>query len=145
MRSGPGSYDYPVIGSLPVGGTAPALGRSPAGEWVQISFPSGPHGLGWVYAANVSLSASGLLPVVEAPPTPVPATTPTINPTYAAALLNVPTSTRKPTFTAPPPLQLPTYVANGSQTSGGFQTGWLIVGLGVVGLLGIGLSSLRRR
>lgn len=146
VRSGPSSFDYPVIGTLPVGGTAPAIGRSPAGEWIQISFPAGPKGVGWVYAANVSLTSGALLPVVEPPPIPVPAVTATINPTYAAALQAVPTTTRKPTFTAPPPLEIPTYVVNASEkVTGGFSIGWIIVGLGAVGLLGMALSAFRRR
>ncbi len=32
MRTGPSSFDYPVIGSLPVGGTAPAIGRTQPGN-----------------------------------------------------------------------------------------------------------------
>jgi hypothetical protein len=146
VRSGPSSYDYPVIGTLPVGGTAPALGRSPKGEWIQIRFPSGPRGIGWVYAANVSLTSSGFLPVVEPPPTPTPDRIDTINPTYAAALQAVPTNTRKPTFTAPPPLQVPTYSVNpGGNTGGWLRNGWIIVGLGAAGLLGLLISMLRRR
>ena len=53
-------FDYPVVGSLPVGGTAPAIGRSPASEWIEIVFADAPRGTGWVYAANVSLSTGGL-------------------------------------------------------------------------------------
>ena len=145
VRTGPSSYDYPVIGTIPVGGTAPAIGRSPAGEWVQIEFPSGPRGIGWVYAANVSLTANALLPVVEPPPTAVPAVTPTANPTFVAALRPAPTSTRLPTFTAPPPLQIPTFVNSGGKAaSQGFQSGWVIAGLALVGLLGFTFASLRR-
>jgi uncharacterized protein YraI len=145
VRAGPGSFDYPIIGILPKDGTAPAIGRSPKGEWIQIVFPAGPKGVGWVYAANVELSPGSLLPVVEPPPTATPATTPTINPTYAAALAAVPTSTRKPTFTAPPPLQLTTYMSSDEKTPGSLQTGWIIIGLGAVGLLGVAISFLRRR
>ncbi len=145
VRSGPGSYDYPVIGSLPVGGTAPAIGRSPAGEWIQITFPAGPRGIGWVYAANVTLTSNGFLPVVEPPPTAVPAVTDTLNPTYEAAFLREPTATRKPTFTAPPPLIISTYVNPDGTASDGLEVGWIIVGLAVVGLFGIAFSSLRRR
>jgi len=144
VRSGPSSFDYPVIGSIPVGGTAPAIGRSPAGEWIQISFPAGPRGIGWVYAYNVKLSPGALLPLVEPPPTPVPDVTATANPTYVAALQPVPTSTRKPTFTAPPPLELPTYANPNDEPAGGLQIGWIIIGLGVVGLMGMAISSLRR-
>jgi len=142
VRSGPASFDYPVIGSLPVGGTAAAIGKSPAGEWIQIVFPAGPEGVGWVYSANVTLSANALLPVVEAPATQVPDITP--NPTFEAALQPEPTTTRKPTFTAPPPLNIPTYASNGT-AAGKFQIGWIIVGLALVGLLGTAISSLRRR
>jgi uncharacterized protein YraI len=145
VRAGPGSFDYPIIGSIPVGGTATAVGRSPAGEWIQIDFPGGARGVGWVYAANVSLSANALLPVVEPPPTAVPATTATVNPTFAAALQTAPTSTRLPTFTAPPALAIPTYVNAGATTSGKVQTGWIIIGLALAGLLGMAIASLRRR
>jgi uncharacterized protein YraI len=146
VRTGPSSYDYPVIGTIPVGGTAPAIGRSPAGEWIQIEFPTGPRGIGWVYAANVRLTANALLPIVEPPPTAVPAVTPTVNPTFEAALRPAPTTTRLPTFTAPPPLQIPTFVNSGGKAaSRTFQPGWVIAGLALVGLLGFAFSSLRRR
>jgi hypothetical protein len=145
VRAGPSSFDYPVIGSIPVGGTAPAIGRSPAGEWIQISFAGAPRGIGWVYAANVSLSPDALLPVVEPPPTAVPVETPTVNPTFVAAFQASPTSTRMPTFTAPPPLVIPTYGNLAGISSGRIQTGWWIVGLGLIGLIGIAISSFRRR
>ena len=145
VRTGPSSFDYPVIGSIPVGGTAPALGRSPASEWIQISFAAGPHGVGWVYAANVSLSANALLPVVEPPPTAVPAVIATANPTFVAAFQVTQTATRLPTFTAPPPLVIPTYNNPVDKPSGGIQTGWVIIGLALIGLVGVVISSFRRR
>ena len=55
---------------LMAGATAPALGTSPAHEWIEISFPTCPGGVGWVYAANVQVS--GALHPVELPPTPAP-------------------------------------------------------------------------
>jgi len=85
VRAGPSSFDYPVVGSIPPGETALAIGRSPAGEWIQIVFPAGPQGKGWVYAPNVTLSPDALLPVVEPPPTAVPLETPTPNPSFYAA------------------------------------------------------------
>ena len=145
VRSGPSSFDYPVIGSIPVGGIAPAIGRSPAGEWIQINFPGGPRGVGWVYAANVSLSPDALLPVVEPPPTAVPAEIATVNPTFVAAFQAVPTSSRMPTFTAPPLLVIPTYENLAGTASGRIQTGLVIVGLAVIGLAGIAISFFRRR
>jgi uncharacterized protein YraI len=144
VRAGPSSYDYPVIGSIPVGGTAPAIGRSPAGEWIQIVFQGGPRDTGWVYAANVSLSTGALLPIVEPPPTAVPPVIPTVNPTYVAQLQPLPTTTRLPTFTPPPSLVVPTFT-NPASSSLGLQTGWVIVCLGLIGLVGVALTSFRRR
>jgi hypothetical protein len=144
VRSGPGSFDYPVIGSLPVGGTAPATGRSPAGEWIQIEYPDGPRGTGWVYAANVSLSPGALLKIVEPPPTATPATTPTLNQTFVAAFQVLPTSTRLPTFTAPPSLVFPTYTNPVHSSSSRAITAWVVVILGLIGILGIVFTSIRR-
>jgi hypothetical protein len=146
VRTGPSSFDYPVVGSLPVGGMAAAIGRSPAGEWVEIEFTESPRGTAWVYAANVTLSPpNALLPVVEPPPTPAPLETATLNPTFVAAFPNIPTSTHLPTFTPPPPLAIPTYVNNVPVSSGRAITAWLMVGLGSIGILGIILTSFRRR
>lgn len=145
VRSGPGTFDYPVIGTLPVGGTAPAIGRSPAGEWIEILFPGGPGGVGWVYAPNVELSPGPYLPIVEPPPTATPLMTPTLNPTFVAAFQTVASPTRLPTFTAPPPLTLPTYANSPGVLSGGIRIGWVIFGLGLLGLLGIVVSIFSRR
>ena len=71
VRTGPSTILYPdPCGTLPFGATAPALGTSPAHEWIEISFPTCPGGVGWVYAANVQVS--GALHPVELPPTPAP-------------------------------------------------------------------------
>jgi len=145
VRTGPSSFDYPVVGSIPVGDTAPAIGRSPAGEWVQIVFPSAPGGVGWVYAANVEISPGPFLPVVEPPPTATPEMTYTVNPTFAAAFQTTVLPTRLPTFTAPPPLDIPTYVNSSGASSGRIWTGWVILGLGLIGVLGIVISIFRRR
>jgi uncharacterized protein YraI len=146
VRTGPSSFDYPVVGTLPVGATATALGRSPADEWIEIAFPEAPRGTAWVYAANVSLSPpNALLPIVEPPPTPAPAETATLNPTFVAAFQIVPTITRLPTFTPPPPLAIPTYTNPAQPASGGAIPAWLIVGLGAIGIVGIALTSFRRR
>jgi len=146
VRTGPSSFDYPVVGSLPVGGTAAAVGRSPAGEWIEIEFPEAPRGTAWVYAANVTVAPpNALLPVVEPPPTPAPLETDTLNPTFVAAFPIIPTSTRLPTFTPPPPLAIPTYVNNVPVSSGRPITVWLMAGLGLIGVLGIAFTSFRRR
>jgi hypothetical protein len=145
VRTGPGSFDYPAIGHLSTGETAPAIGRSPAGEWIQILFQDGPRGTGWVYAANVSLSTDGLLPIVEPPPTPTPLMTPTLNQTFVAAFQTLPTSTRLPTFTAPVPITFPTFTNPADQPSGRALTTWVIVVLGLIGIVGLVISSFQRR
>jgi hypothetical protein len=144
VRTGPSSFDYPTVGHIPVGGTAPATGRSPAGEWIQIEYADAPRGKGWVYAAHVSLSTESLLPIVEPPPTPAPQETPTLNPTFVAAFQVLPTSTRLPTFTVPPPLEIPTYT-NPANSSSSRVTTTVIIILGLIGLAGILITSIRRR
>ena len=146
VRSGPSSFDYPIVGQLPVGGTASAIGRSPANEWIEISFPDAPRGIGWVYAANVTLSPDGfLLPIVEPPPTPTLLETPTLNQTFVAAFQNLPTSTRLPTFTAPPALVFPTYTNPLHTASGRAISAWVVVILGLIGIIGIIFTSIRRK
>jgi uncharacterized protein YraI len=145
VRTGPSSFDYPTVGHIQVGGTAPATGRSPAGEWIQIEYADAPRGKGWVYAANVTLSTNGLLPIVEPPPTPAPLETPTLNPTFIAAFQKLPTSTHLPTFTAPPPLAIPTFTNPANSTSSRAISTPVIVILGLIGLAGILLTSFRRR
>jgi hypothetical protein len=145
VRSGPNTYSYPEIGILLTGDTAPALGRSPAGEWIMIAYPGVPGGVGWVYAPLVSITP-GFVPIIEPPPTPTPQTTPTIDPTIAAAFIIPATATRLPTFTPPSPLVIPTYVAQGPVTrEGGVPMGLIIVGLGLVGVFGALVSFLRGR
>ena len=58
VRTGPSTVYYPIIGQLPIGATAPALGASPSREWIEISYPDGPGGIGGIYAANVRLTGS---------------------------------------------------------------------------------------
>lgn len=143
VRAGPSSYEYEAIGYLVPGETAPALGRSPAQEWIEITYLGSPNGVGWVYAPLVSLSP-GFLPILEPPPTATPLTTPTLNPTYVAAFQVQTTPTRLPTFTPPPPLATlnfgPADVA-GSRVPMGF----VILGLALVGILGAVFSFLRGR
>jgi hypothetical protein len=143
VRAGPHSIDYAAIGHLVPGETAPALGRSPKGEWIQIVYLGAPGGVGWVYAPLVSLSP-GFLPILEPPPTATPRTTPTINPTYAAAFQVQTTPTRLPTFTQPPPvatLNFEPAAGTGSRVPMGF----VILGLALIGILGAVISFLRGR
>ncbi len=144
VRAGPSSFDYAAIGFLVPGETAPALGRSPAQEWIEIIYLGAPGGVGWVYAPLVSLSPGSSLPILEPPPTATPRTTPTINPTYAAAFQVQTTPTRLPTFTQPPPvatLNFQTPAGTGSHVPMGF----VILGMALVGILGALISYLRGR
>lgn len=143
VRPGPSTTTYSIpCGLLPVGANATALGTTPAHEWVQIQFPDCPGGVGWVYAANVTLT--GALHVVESPPTPTPLATATFDPTLVAAFHVEPTVTRLPTFTPPPPLVLPTFTPS-SASRDGLPAGAAIVAMAVVGGLILTISLVARR
>ncbi len=144
VRAGPSSYFYPKIGVLLAGQQAPAIGRSPGGDWIQIEYPGVPGSVGWVYAPLVSLSAGANLPIVEPPPTPTPASTAAIDPTLAAAFIVPETPTRLPTFTQPSPLIVPTFPPEDSNTTG-VPLGFLIFGFGFLGGLGAMISFMRGR
>ncbi len=142
VRAGPNSL-YPLLGNLPIGATAEALAVSPKHEWIQISFPSAPGGVGWVYAPFVELSP-GYLRVVEPPPTSTPLATETIDPTLVAAFQAQPTVTRLPTFTPPPPLSIPTFSA-AARPIAGFPSGVTILTIALVGGFVLAASFISRR
>ena len=84
IRTGPGT-DYPIVGILGVGETAPVIGRDSGAFWWQISYAGGPGGVGWVSAAytaelgdctNVPLASYGPPPTEEATEEPTPEPTP---------------------------------------------------------------------
>ncbi len=134
VRSGPGTF-YDKVGVLLVGQQAPAKGRSAGGEWILIEYPGVPSGTAWVYAPLVNLTP-GELPIVEAPPTPTPLLTSTIDPTLAAQFVVTVAPTRLPTFTQPPPLSIPTFPPNPTTgTPGGIPMGLIIVSIAVVGII----------
>jgi hypothetical protein len=143
VRTGPNTVGYPEIGRLQPGDQVVALGKSPLGEWILISFPSGPGGVGWVYSYLVS-QPTGTLRIVEPPPTATPLTTATIDPTLAAQFVTQPTATRLPTFTPPPPLTIPTY-GNATGDNSGMPVALVILSLGAIGLLGVLVSLFGRR
>lgn len=144
VRSGPSSYDYPIIGVLIAGQQVPALGRTPGGDWVQIAYPGVPGGVAWVWSLLVKVD--GTLPMIEPPPTPTPRTTPTVDPTLASQfILEIP-PTRLPTFTAPPLLAYPTFQPETPPVSpANVPMGLVIIGMGVIGLFGMVISFLRGR
>jgi hypothetical protein len=144
VRSGP-ETDYTWVGILVIGQEVPGLGRTAGGNWVMIAYPGAPGGVGWVYSPYVDI-IGGELPIVEPPPTPTPRTTPTIDPTLAAQFIVEIPPTRLPTFTPPPPLNIPTFPADlPSQGGGGLPMGLIITALGVIGVFGLMLSFLRGR
>jgi hypothetical protein len=78
VRAGPGSGGE-VIGSLSGGATVTALGYVADRSWIQVSLPDG--GEGWVMAQFVELTNDQVIevldvPIVEAPPTPIPQAAP---------------------------------------------------------------------
>jgi uncharacterized protein YraI len=147
VYAGPGSFNYPAIGVLLTGVKVPALGRARGDDtWIMVRYEGVPGSIGWVYALYVSLTGTGglTLPLIDIPPTPTPAGTPTINPTLVAAYLPVENATRLPTFTPAAPLALPTFVEQ-AQRAGRIPVGLLIFGFAVVGALGTMISFLRGR
>ena len=145
VRMGPSSTIYPKVGVLYPGDTAPALGRSPGGDWVQIAFPGAPYDKGWVYSPLVQVSP-GILQIVEPPPTPVPPATATIDPTLAAQYIIIPTSTRLPTFTPPPSLEAPAFMGTpAAGPSNSVSAAVIMLALMTLGLIGFLLSLIPHR
>lgn len=144
--AGPSSFDYPAIGVLLGNEIAPAIGRARGREdWIQIRYPGVDGSIGWIYGPYTSLSPGALLPIVELPPTPTPLSTPTINPTLEAAFIGQQTPTRLPTYTPPPPLDLPLFTDTNPTPATSVPTGLLILGLGLFGFFGAVISYLRGR
>ena len=144
IRGGPSTVHYPVVGHLLPGATAPAVGVSPGREWVQIAYPSAPGGVGWVYAIYVSVSGGELL-VVEAPSTPTPEVTATIDATLAAAFNFQPTPSRMPTFTPPPPLTVPQFTEVVPTRQKLVAPGVFVVSLIFIGAVGLLVSIILRK
>jgi hypothetical protein len=145
VRMGPSSSIYPIVGTLLRGATAPALGRSQGGDWIQIEYAGAPNNRGWVYAPLVQVNG-GVLQIAEPPPTPVPPATSTIDPTLAAQFNVVPTSTRLPTFTPVPTLVMPVYTdVPGPASPDTVPMAVIIMSMGVFGILTFVASLFIRR
>lgn len=134
LRSGPGTF-FDKVGVLLVGQKVPAKGRSPGGEWILVDYPGVVNSQAWVFAVYVKIEPPMQLPVVEPPPTPTPLVTNTVDPTLAARFIVTNAPTRAPTFTPPPPLNIPTFTADNGSSIGGVPMGFVIVGLAAIGLL----------
>ena len=139
VRGGPSTVFYPIVGRVSPGEVFPALGVSPGREWVQIAYPEAPGGVGWLYAIYVNVEG-GELQIVEPPPTATPIATATINPTFAAAFIFQSTPTRMPTFTPPPPLEIPQFDDEVTTRPSGIAPGWLIIGLIIIGSVGYSIT-----
>jgi uncharacterized protein YraI len=145
IYAGPSTYLYPAVGVLLAGQSAPALGRGPEPDWIQIFYPGVPGSKAWVYAPYVRISPGARLQVLEAPPTPTPFSTPTIDPTLAAAFIAPETPQRLPTFTPPADFIVPTFVEEDASQSNRIPIGLVIISLGFIGAMGVLISFLRGR
>jgi hypothetical protein len=143
VYAGPSSYLYPSVGILLKGQKVPAFGISEDGNWIQVFYPGVPNSVAWIYGPYVSIVERGPLPVLPAPATPTPASTPTINPTLEAAFVTAVTPTRLPTFTPPPPLVISNYTVLQQTEVNRVPVGLLIFGLGFIGGFGALISFLR--
>ena len=144
VRGGPSTVQYPRVGHLNPGDVVQALGVSPGSEWVQIAYPDAPGGVGWVYAIYVSVTG-GELHVVEAPATPTPPVTATIDATLAAAFNFQPTPSRIPTFTPAPPLTVPQFTQVAASQATGVAPGYFVITLLFLGAIGLLVSFFWRK
>lgn len=142
LRSGPGMF-YDKVGVLLVGQKVPAKGKSPGGAWILVEYPGVQGGQAWVFANYVRIDPPRELPVVEIPPTPTPQVTNTIDPTLAAKFIVTVAPTRLPTYTPPPPLNIPTFQSQGSIAPAGIPMGLIILGCAALGVF-FGLISFVR-
>ncbi len=143
VRGGPNTAFYPVVGHLKPGQTAPALGRTPESDWIQIAYPDAPGGVGWVYAYYVELRG-GVPPIVPTPLRPLPLVTDTVPADIMTALAPLPTPTRLPTFTPPPPLVVPTYPTPSATVAGRTAVVPLVLALTLLGFLSAFLARRAR-
>lgn len=144
VYSGPSSYLYPSVGVLLLGQEVPALGISEDGDWIQVYYPGVPNSVAWVYGPYVTIIKTGRLPEIPAPDTPTPLSTPTIDPTLAAAFIDPVTPTRLPTFTPPSDFVIPTFLPE-VDTANRVPVGLFIIALGFIGAFGTLISFLRGR
>jgi uncharacterized protein YraI len=146
IYAGPSSFDYPAVGVLVAGETAPAIGRARGREdWIQIIYFGVPGSTAWVFGLYVSLSPGALLPLVALPPTPTPLSTPTINPTLEAAFIGQQTPTRLPTFTPPAAVELPQFTDATEAPETGVPMGLIVLSLALFGFFGAVISYLQGR
>jgi uncharacterized protein YraI len=87
VRSGPGTA-FNSLGTLNSQDVVSLVGKDPDGAWLQIDFPAGPEGRGWVNAAFVRAQGVENLPIVTEAGLVVGTGTPTqIPPTPTATVV----------------------------------------------------------
>ncbi len=87
VRSGPGT-GFNSLGTLNAQDVLTLVGKDPDGAWLQIDYPSGPEGKGWVNAAFVQAQGVETLPIVTEAGLVVGTGTPTqIPPTPTATIV----------------------------------------------------------
>ena len=149
IYAGPSSLgEYPAVGVLLADETAPALARAKGKlNWIEIYYPGVPGAKAWVFANYVQLLPPGSnLDIIDAPATPTPQSTPTINPTLVAAFIGQQTATRLPTFTPPAPVEQHQFSdTNPNSKTTGVPAGLLILSLALFGVFGVIMSYLRGR
>lgn len=143
VYSGPSASLYPPVGVILMGQELPALGISEDGQWIQIYYPGIPESVAWVYGPYVETIQNGRIPQIPAPSTPTLASTPTLDPTLAAAFIDPVTPTRLPTFTPAPEIVVSTFLPE--EKINRVPTGLLILILGFIGGFGVLISFLRGR
>jgi serine/threonine protein kinase/uncharacterized protein YraI len=98
IRTGPGTV-YLILASKPRGTLLEAIGRSAAGDWLVVELEDGR--IGWISTKVILYSFdANLLPVVQAPPTPI---VPTKKPTESNSGGSSGQPSNPPTWTPPPP------------------------------------------
>ena len=79
VRSGPGT-GFNSLGTLNPQDVVSLTGKDPNGAWLQIDFPEGPEGKGWVNAAFVQAQGAENLPIIAESGKVVGTGTPTVVP-----------------------------------------------------------------
>lgn len=86
VRSGPGT-SFNALGVLNPQDVVTLLGKNANGTWLQIEYPGGPEGKGWVTAAYIQIKGNGDLPIVAESGEVVGTGTPTTIPATPTATL----------------------------------------------------------
>lgn len=174
LRSGP-ALNFEIVGQIVAGNPVPVLGRSVQQPWYLVAWEEAPGGQAWVFEQLVIIIGDiTTVPIVDVPEAPtidpgVGATetagillqTPGAAETATATAFFVPTgiftttpgveaelpSGVLPTFTAPPPINQPDFLAprGGSRADdGGIPAAVVIFSLGAMGVLTLLVGLLRR-